>query len=117
MKTRTIEVYNCDYCNKLYQVKKAVIQHELICTKNPVNKRPCFECEHLTKAEYKIYFDAFDGEHEKTVNILYCKKKQIFVYPPRVEIKNNAYELGYMKNEPMPKDCNLFELIQPFELS
>jgi len=49
MKTEYKEIYKCDYCNKLYQIKSYAIKHEKICQKNPINYRPCLSCEYLIK--------------------------------------------------------------------
>ncbi len=50
MKTKTMEVYFCDYCNKLYQLRHACEKHEQYCKKSPANQHKCFEfCEHLER--------------------------------------------------------------------
>lgn len=100
MKTKTIEAHFCDHCNKLYQRKHAAIKHEERCYKNPVNHRPCFECKHLTYGKY-------GGK-----KLLFCTKKQHFLYTPQNEIKRNWKFLARAKNEPMPKVCALY-LIEP----
>jgi hypothetical protein len=109
MKIETKEIYKCEFCNKLYQLKHFAAKHEKICTKNPENKRACFGCKHLKKKQTIIYHDSpIGGSIDQPVSILFCKKKSIYVYPPRVEIKKNMYELGDDSNEPMPKECSEF---------
>lgn len=109
MKTETKEIYKCEFCNRLYQLKHFAEKHEQICTKNPENKRACFGCAHLTKADYDIYSDWPDGSESKsTKSFCFCKKKSQFMYPPKVEIKNNMQDLGDESNNPMPKECSEF---------
>lgn len=106
MKTQTKEMYRCDYCDKWYHRKHAAIAHEKSCSKNPDNKRVCIGCKYLDKKNVDIYHDTFDGgEHRQAVSLLHCDKLSKFVYPPKVEHKNNAYDLGYESNDPMPRDC------------
>lgn len=104
----TKEIYKCEHCNKLYQRKWLCEKHELICTKNPENKRACFGCNNLKKVDQAIFFDTWNGEGSSRVKICFCKKLNQFVYPPKVEIKNNMIDLGDVSNEPMPKECSSF---------
>jgi hypothetical protein len=102
---KKIQALKCDHCSKLYQRKGACESHELSCKKNPENKRPCFECKHLTKERYE------DDGHPYSVlvyNLLYCKAKEEFIHTPQVEIKGNAIETGEYNN-PMPKECGKFK--------
>lgn len=107
MKIETKEIYKCEYCNKLYQIKSACYKHENICSKNPENDRACFTCRHLTTETETIYYDTGYGENERKVNLLYCNKKESFVYPPKVEFKKNWYETDPIENNPMPKKCEI----------
>ena len=107
--------YQCDHCKKLYRRKGACEAHEPKCSRNPINFRPCFDCDHLTKKNHTVYNDhPMGGEIDKEVHLMYCKKKEMFIHPPSVEHKNNAIELGDEFNEPMPKECDLFEDELPF---
>lgn len=109
MKIETKEIYKCEFCNKLYQLKHFAAKHEELCTKNPENKRACFGCSHLEKKQTTIYHDSpLGGEIVQQVHILFCNKKQMYVYPPRVQVKKNMYDLGNDLNEPMPKVCSDF---------
>ncbi len=109
MKTETREIYRCEYCKKVYLIKKACEIHETRCTKNPENFRACFGCYNTIKKEVTIYYDHYDGEHEYQRELLYCKAKDIFIYPPIIEHKGNAIDLGDKINEPMPKECDKFK--------
>ncbi len=106
MKERHISVFNCDHCNKLYQVRNACERHEKLCNKNPINFRACHFCEHLDKKETTIYHDTGYGEMTSKVSLLYCKAKDIFLYPPKVEAKGEWFETD-PENVPMPKECDM----------
>lgn len=108
MKTETKEIYKCEYCNKLYQVKSACVWHETSCKKRPDYLRPCHSCQILKKVNEKIfagYGDQYGNEAEITVSVLFCKKLDCFIYPPSVAAKGNAFEMGMKLNIEMPKEC------------
>jgi len=110
MITEIKEVYKCEYCRKLYQIKRFAIYHESICKKNPENYRVCFGCKFLVKKEVTIKDDhPVMGETEYNRDLLFCTSKNIFLHPPIVEHKGNAYELGDELNEPMPDECELYK--------
>ena len=109
MKIETKEIYKCEHCNKLYQIKSYCLKHEISCHKNPDNYRVCFSCNHLEKKNYTLFFDMPDGsEMERKVDLLFCPKIGSFLYPPKVEHKGNAYEL-FDTNKPMPRTCKVYE--------
>lgn len=113
MKTEVKEVYKCDFCKKLYQIKPACIKHESGCSKNPDNQRPCFMCPNLINKDAAIYIDQYDGsQHERNIRLLFCEAKKVFIYPPKVEVKKNMYELDE-ENEPMPKMCEIYNNLKP----
>ena len=106
MITETKEIYKCEFCKKLYQVRHFAVLHEKRCFRNPNNDRACFGCLRLTKKETTIIKDGYNGEYEETVNLCYCIVKDIYLYPPQVEQKENAIELDEESNEPMPRTCS-----------
>jgi hypothetical protein len=110
MKIETREVYKCDHCRKLYQIKSSAERHEKLCSKNPKNQRPCFTCIHLDKREATTSGYYFNGnEWERPVKVLFCTAKDIFIHTPQNEIKGNAFDLGDELNEPMPVECERFK--------
>lgn len=109
MKIETKEIYKCEHCNKLYQLKNWCLLHEKSCSKNPDNDRACFGCRHLTKKSETIYYDTYNGESERKVDLLYCNKLDIFLYPPKVEHKGNMYETDPKENKPMPRTCKVYD--------
>ena len=83
--------------------------HEARCSKNPENQRACFGCKYLDKETIDVRDDSpLGGGYFTNRSLLYCNKKQHFVYPPIVEHKQNQYELDEA-NEPMPKQCEFRE--------
>ncbi len=108
MKEATKTMYKCDHCNKWYQRKHACINHEEICFNNPENSRPCFSCHYLEKVKYDLFYDTFNGESKREIEIFQCQKTKKYLHTPQNEIKNNMYELGNDLNESMPRNCYLF---------
>ena len=114
MKTQIKEIYKCDFCNKLYQVKSACEKHEKVCTKNPINDRICHHCWHLDKKTTQIDNSQSDYQTGETVlvdrDFFYCNYKHIFLYTPQNEMKQNFKhtdsEGGYLENFPMPISCD-----------
>jgi hypothetical protein len=103
------EIYKCEHCRKIYQNKRFAILHEEMCKKNPENKRACFGCKNLSKKEKVLYYDhPMGGEITRTFELCHCSKKDCFVYPPEVEHKGSALDLGDEFNEPMPKQCEFY---------
>jgi len=103
MKERTVKIYNCDYCKKLYQIKNACLKHESKCRKNPKNYRPCFDCcQYLEKKKFTICVDNEYYTNERALNLFYCKKKELAVCPYWY---NEPYELDETENIHMPKEC------------
>lgn len=110
MRTETKEIYKCDFCNKLYQRKAAAIKHELMCSKNPDNDRPCFHCLSLEKKDTTVFLDhSYGSQDSASFRLLHCSAKEIFLYPPKVGFKKNVIEIEEC-NEAMPKECELFKL-------
>lgn len=106
MRTETRDVHWCDHCKKRYLSPTACLAHERKCSLNPDNARACYGCIHLDtrQKEVPIQYD-FSVDLEKR-KVLYCTKHDKYVYPPNVEhSKKGAYDLGEVKNEPMPREC------------
>lgn len=117
MKSKLKTVYYCDHCKKKGLVKSKMKRHEKLCNANPANKRPCFNCEYLTKRQTSIYIDQPDygSDGERRVDLFYCTKHEQFKYTPKNQVKGNRFELGDHFNEPMPKECIEFKPIEiPF---
>jgi hypothetical protein len=111
MKTKTIKVYICEYCKKLYQIKHFAEYHEKICKNNPNNFRDCHSCMHLEKKEhilYDYYTNHYGDSDNRTLNLLYCDEIKSYLYPVSVEIKGNYIDLVTEPNVPMKKECSIF---------
>lgn len=112
MKIETKEIYKCDHCNKLYQAKRHCAYHELVCKKNPDNKRACFGCDYLTKTNIEHLTGYGDGSGEEQTEfsmLLFCNKKRVCLHTPQSEIKQNALETIGFDNEQMPKECEFYK--------
>lgn len=46
---KSITVFECDYCKKLYKSKSGILKHEKRCFNNPVTKS-CISCQFLGSA-------------------------------------------------------------------
>lgn len=110
MKVETREIYKCEYCNKLYQIKRFAEAHETSCHRNPNNYRKCLDnCQNLIKKTATYHFDTYCGEDSRKVELFYCTKKESFLYPPKVEHGKKWFDLGDELNEPMPKECKVYD--------
>ncbi len=112
MKKSTIDIFRCDHCNKLYQIKRWAELHEAGCYFNPENKRACLECAHLCKKNIDYWFDTYHGESGIKIDVFYCDQINSALYPPKVETKKNWFEFGDVDNQPMKKDCEFFKAQQ-----
>lgn len=104
----TRKVFKCEHCRKMYQIKHHCEKHELVCKKNPENIRACHSCSILRKQKTTVwagYGDVNGDEAERVVEVLFCHKKDCFIYPPSVAIKANMFDMGDKANEEMPKEC------------
>lgn len=108
MITETKEIYKCEHCKRIYQIKRFAESHEIACSKNPDNIRACFGCKNLVKKDKSLFFDTYCGEREVNYNLCYCSKKEMFLYPPKVEHKGTELDLVDETNEPMPIKCDFF---------
>jgi hypothetical protein len=108
----TKEIYKCEHCRKLYQVKRFAEFHEQCCNKNPDNKRACFGCKFLVKRPFELFYDTWSGESSRMLDLFYCNSKEHYLYPPKVEAKGNwlVIENDTDTNEPMPKpnECDKY---------
>lgn len=115
MKVETREVYKCEYCNKMYQRKHLCEKHESRCFKRPDYMRPCHTCGILKKKKETIwagYGDEWGNEAERVVEVLFCEKRDCFIYPPSVAAKGNAFDMGDKSNNEMPKECEFYTEIK-----
>lgn len=115
---KNVILYKCEYCGKKYQRKHACHDHEIICNKNPKNRRPCLNgCKHLESI--KILRDR-DGNvsaggipvsyQPSYANTFKCTKHDVVMYHPKCEY--SEYLQGIIEEtdqDPMPKECADFE--------
>ena len=102
--------YRCEFCRKLYELKHYAELHETNCKGNPINARPCFYCEQVEMKSEEFFFDTYYGDDSRVVKALYCKAKEVFIYPPSVgRSQHGPFEFGDIGNDPMPKTCSIFD--------
>ena len=92
MKTSTRTTYQCDYCKKIYFVKKACEIHELMCWSKPENYPACFHCKH-----YQPPYTERDGEFDWLIVYHTCKKRLV---------KGEPLEMSSMKMRVKAKNRN-----------
>jgi hypothetical protein len=110
----TKEVYKCEHCRKMYQIKSACEKHELICNKNTSNHRACMSCPHLIKKTVDVHFDNPMREETIRTDVLFCPKINSYLYPPKIEVNKNWFEGediedGKTENNPMPISCEILD--------
>ena len=106
MKEKIKTVYYCDHCNEKRFVKNAMVRHEIICKKNPNNKRACYGCLFLTKEDFEFEYDSGHegGIITETKKQTFCTKKDVFIATHYQEI-NQDDVIHYDGVEMMPKSC------------
>lgn len=108
MKTiENVTLYKCDHCGKNLQMKHAMIKHEKSCYYNPENTTVCIGCKFLDKKDIDLYYEMFDGEHVRSVNVFYCSKIDSALFPITMD-HNKAFEFVDVENQPMLKECKEF---------
>jgi len=119
MKTISTIIYECEFCRKYYKRKHFAIRHESGCKVNPDNFQRCICCAFLEKKETIVHYDkmclgenlgVYYTDGYRNQELLFCNKKNIFVYPYWTSnpILQEDIE-DEIENEPMPKECDLFE--------
>lgn len=116
-----VTIYKCDFCKKELKRKHAMEAHEKSCWNNPENSHKCFEgCKYLTRKPIELgigYDDIVTGEEvTRMYSGFFCELKKDFLVPKVIENRssNNVW-YGYDENvnevmqEPMPKECDLFD--------
>jgi len=107
MITKVKEIYICEHCRKLYQIKRYCEEHEPKCRKNPENHQRCLDgCMFLEKKQTTFHFDTFRGSDYTEVEILFCNAKTEGVYPFWVNgfLEEDILD-GETPNNVMPKEC------------
>lgn len=112
MNQKNKKVYYCDFCKKHYLAAKYCLQHEQICSKNPLNKHACYSCEHLNIVDTIGYIDTYAGSIEKKYKSFFCEKYDKFVFPRRAKIKKYTFmqQISTDKQfEQMPNKCQSYQ--------
>jgi len=113
MKVQQRTIYHCDFCG-VYRLRKAALEkHELFCSLNPANKRPCYTCIHLKVGEreltdWEMGMKIPTGMKQKTFT---CSvfKKMMYGHKPELLNLPQEYKDDFKGLTPMPKECDEFE--------
>lgn len=112
MKAKDVTVYICDHCKKKLFRKHAMINHELICDKNPINNKACFGCIHLQTEEVEYSRGcSYDGDIDwATAGCFKCTKFNKLMYSWSAEKKNlpEKYPETFEDQKRMPNKCRSF---------
>lgn len=112
-----VTVYRCEHCNKKLFKKQAMELHEKWCSKNPSNAKACSLCSFLkeTTIEYTVerYNGFGDASIDKKAKAFQCTKLNKMLYPLKVQKLglDKKYPETFETQEPMPKECEHFEII------
>lgn len=115
-----VTLYKCDFCKKELKRKHAMESHELRCSRNPLNDRPCLNCPHLDRKE--IEFDTgistYHGSEPiyRKANAFYCKAKDILLLHPKTQYLEGRNSLNWVlvdgeevQQFDMPTTCDVYE--------
>lgn len=105
-------VYYCQYCQKHYLVARYCLQHQQVCSKNPLNQHACYSCNNLQLIDTVGYIDTPWGEIKKKYKSFFCKKCDKFVFPRRAQIKKYTFmqQISTDKQfEQMPNKCQNYQ--------
>jgi len=69
MQIRIETVYQCEFCSKIYIIKKWAQKHEHCCRKNPRNENLCVGCD---------YFDISDSWCDKLEKGLISRAQKVY---------------------------------------
>lgn len=115
MITETREIYKCEHCRKVYQIKRYCESHEPKCSKNPINIPKCLGCKHLENIEIKfepMYCGYQNNDELMSGNGFRCNKKEVFMYHPKLEHGDYGvpdyvqFDNNEILQERMPTDCD-----------
>ncbi len=106
-----VTVFKCDHCSKKMFRGHAMVNHEKWCTSNPKNFKACSGCSFLEETVNRYDVDTHDGWYTRKSKAFKCTKKDILVYPLKVEKKGllEKYPETFEDQIPMPRECNQFE--------
>lgn len=107
MKSQTLEVHSCDFCNKKLFVKGMMKRHEDNCKRNPKNWAACHECE-FKKLVKKPIINSFDRRID--VDSYYCSKLKKEIHPHKAVRKGlvKKYSETFANSVLMPTKCKDF---------
>ena len=112
------KVYFCSFCRKHYLIKNRCLNHQDICSKNPINRHCCYDCIHFKSKQDCFTFDNYDGtEIVKKFKSFYCDKLKCFLYSRKAKIKNYDFTNGGTNEiyQQMKNKCEFYKVESYFE--
>lgn len=115
------KVYYCEFCKKKTLTPHSMKMHELKCSNNPENQRPCLNaCIHLTKQEIEYdtgieYYQT--GDIYRKSSCFKCVKKNILMAHPKALLHERSENISTVwldgeddeiKQHEMPKVCEFY---------
>ena len=100
---REIKGYQCEFCKKLYQMKHACLKHETIkCSKNPINKHPCYSCPFLEVGEGEYLIENICGDESyRKQKTFHCTKLNKNLYSHKMDEHIKSFDPAF-ENESLP---------------
>lgn len=105
-----ITIYKCDFCKKELKRKHAMVRHEERCSGNPVNQRPCLNCQHFEMVAVEYVKHGYDQFGKSKTG--HCMLKDILMPHPKTEYSQSEDNIDYVylndketEQVKMPKNC------------
>ena len=99
---KEIKGYKCEFCGKVYQKPAFCVAHEKYCSKNPIHKSPCTDCQNLQvgKRTYVVW------RNERTTKEFICGVSQQKLYSIKVARFQSFITDDYFRDAvKMPTEC------------
>lgn len=110
-----VTLYSCDFCNRKMQIKKAMIRHEKVCTKNPENYIACSDCKHCEATTKQFHYqNHYYGDCYKEVKSFKCNALDKIMYPPKIEKTVIDFPENFEDEIVMPSKCEYQNSNLPF---
>lgn len=105
-------VFQCDFCDKRLFRKNAMVNHEFVCSQNPINKDACLRYSFCQEIEKTLYIDhPYSGYHERKVKSFKCTKFDKQMYPHKAKMIEANYPESFENETLMPIECEHFEYV------
>lgn len=105
-------IYKCEYCSKIYQLKRFADKHHLKCRKNPENISKCSDfCTHLIRDKFEVLKSNCYTEWYENISMFKCVKLNKYVKPRWASDIDDHFSSDLPEVEKQPKECDQYEHI------